>query len=151
MSAQLVSMLVMFISGIAVGAVIDCTRSILSQLPFKGLRKITLLIEWVIWLFLGLCTFYFLFLIKGGNWRVVDPLAQIAGIVMYEFVFQKAARLGGRILVNILIRPFFYVGHLFVRLIRGILRLLVAIIVFLSTPIRKIYKKTWFKTFQKKN
>ena len=82
MSAQLVSMFLMFISGIAVGAVIDCTRTLIWQIPLKWVHQIATFIEWIIWILLGVCTFYLLFLIKGGQWRVVDPLAQIAGINM---------------------------------------------------------------------
>lgn len=66
MSAQLVSIIVMFISGIAVGAVIDGTRTILGQVPSVNFRKIALLVEWAVWLFLAISTFYLLFLIKGA-------------------------------------------------------------------------------------
>ncbi len=141
MSAQLVSIFVMFISGIAVGAVIDCTRYTVRQIPMQFFRSLATIIEWIVWVFLGICTFYFLFLIKGGQWRVVDPLAQIAGIVAYEFIFQKFIRFIGRLIVNILIKPFFYIGHLFVRFVRTIIRWIVAAIVLLTRPIWKLFKK----------
>ena len=141
MSAQLVSIIVMFISGIFVGAIIDGTRTVLQMVPIAFIRRITVFLEWLIWLFLGVCTFYFLFLIKGGQWRVVDPLAQIAGIVTYEFIFQNFFRFTGRIMVNILIRPFYKIGHLFVRFIRSIVRIIVSFIVLLNRPLLKFFKK----------
>lgn len=150
MSAQLVSILVMFISGIAVGAVIDCTRTVLNEIPSKIIRRFTYLVEWIVWIFLGICTFYFLFLVKGGQWRVVDPLAQIAGIFAYEFIFQKLARLIGRVFVNILIKPVFFMGHLIVRIIHNLIRILLKGIALLARPFYKFYKKYLAKSFQKK-
>ncbi|AWE05962.1 hypothetical protein DCE79_00390 [Lysinibacillus sp. 2017] len=147
MSSQLVSIFVMFISGIAVGAVIDCTRYTVRQIPIQFLHRLATIIEWIVWAFLGICTFYFLFLIKGGQWRLVDPLAQIAGIIAYEFIFQKLIRFIGRLIVNILIKPFFYIGHLFVRIVRAIIRWIVKAIVLLNRPILKLFKKYLLKTF----
>ena len=151
MSAQLVSMIVMFISGIAVGAVIDCTRTILNKIPLKIVRRFIVLLEWLVWLFLGISTFYLLFLIKGGQWRFVDPLAQIAGIVAYEFAFQKIARFLGRVFVNIFIKPFFYIGHLFVRIVRGIVRIVVGLIIMIGNPFYKFFKKYLSKAFKTNN
>ena len=141
MSAQLVSMFVMFISGIAVGAVIDCTRILIWQIPLKWVHQIATFIEWIIWILLGVCTFYLLFLIKGGQWRVVDPLAQIAGIVAYEFIFQRFIRFIGRMIVNILFKPVFYIVHFIVRILRTIIRWLIAGIMLLFRPITKLFKK----------
>ena len=150
MSAQLVSILVMFISGIAVGAVIDCTRTVLNEIPSKIIGRFTYLVEWIIWILLGICTFYYLFLVKGGQWRVVDPLAQIAGIFAYEFIFQKIARFFGRVIVTILIKPIFFIGRLVVRIIRTIIHVLLKGIALLVRPIYKLYKKYLAKSFQKK-
>lgn len=141
MSAQLVSIIVMFISGIAVGAVIDCTRTIFYNIPFKSVRYVKTFIEWFVWLALGVCTFYLLFLIKGGQWRVVDPLAQIAGIITYEFVLQRMFRFLGRVFVTLVIKPIYFVGHLIVRFIRTVLRWIVGFFVVLTRPIYKLFKK----------
>lgn len=150
MSAQLVSILVMFISGIAVGAVIDCTRTLLNEVPSKIMGRFTYLVEWTIWVLLGICTFYFLFVVKGGQWRVVDPLAQIAGIFAYEFIFQRIARFLGRVIVTILIKPIFFIVHLLVQIISSIIRILLKGIALLVRPIYKLYKKYLAKSFQKK-
>ncbi|MEK4423584.1 spore cortex biosynthesis protein YabQ [Solibacillus sp. FSL K6-1523] len=150
MSAQLVSILVMFISGIAVGAVIDCTRTVLNEIPSKIMGRFTYIVEWIIWIFLGICTFYFLFLVKGGQWRVVDPLAQIAGIFAYEFIFQKIARFLGRVVINVLIRPILFIGHLIILIIRNVVYVILKSIALLVRPIYKLYKKYLPKSFQKK-
>lgn len=150
MDAQLVSIVVMFISGVFVGAVIDFVRTMsTSYLNYTFIRRFVFLIECVVWLFLGVCTFYFLFLIKGGQWRFIDPLAQIAGIFSYEIIFQKIFRLIGRIFVNIIVKPFFFIGHMFVHFVRGILRFLIKFVKILATPLYKIYKKFMPKNFQK--
>ena len=150
MNAQLVSIIVMFMSGVFVGTVIDGTRIVLYAIPVRSIRKVVALIEWLIWCFLGVCTFYFLFLVKGGQWRFIDPLAQIAGILCYQLLFQKIIRFIGRLLVNILVKPFIYVGHLFVKMIRMILRFIFVVIKVLCMPIYRIYIKFSANIFQKR-
>ena len=147
MSAQLISIIIMFISGIAVGAVIDCTRTILQNIPVKRVRYIKTFIEWSIWLALGVSTFYFMFLIKGGQWRVVDPLAQIAGIITYEFMLQRIFRFLGRLFVTIVIKPIFYLVQLVIRFIQMILRWITGFFLFVTRPIYKLFKKILLKTF----
>lgn len=147
MSAQLVSIFVMFISGVAVGAIIDCTRILILQIPLKWMHQIAFIIEWIVWIALGVCTFYFLFFIKGGQWRVVDPLAQIAGIVAYEFIFQKIARFIGKLIVNIFIKPLFFIGHLIVSIISTLIRWIIAGIALIFRPITKLFKKYLLKSF----
>lgn len=148
MSAQLVSILVMFISGIAVGAVIDFIRINIYYIPLKNIRRVTWLFEGLVWLFLGMSTFYLLFLVKGGQWRFVDPLAQIAGIATYELVFQNSVRFIGRLLFNLFLRPILFIGYVFAKVIRSIIKLVIAFIVFISYPIVKVFKKYWLKTFK---
>ena len=150
MSAQLVSILVMFVSGIAVGAVIDGTRTIVGQVPHIIFRKMVVLIEWCVWLFLAISTFYLLFLIKGGHWRFVDPAAQLLGIISYELFFQNITRFIGRLIVNIIIKPIYYIGHMFVALIRKIIKLIVKLLVLLTNPIFKVFEKYLIKNFKSK-
>lgn len=147
MSAQLVSIIVMFMSGIAVGAVIDAIRNFLQVV---GIRKMVFLLEWIVWIFLGACTFYFLFLVKGGEWRVVDPLAQITGIVAYDVMFQKFFRLMGRFLVNSIIKPFFFIGHVVVHIIRKMIVILVKVIKGIFYPIYRLVYNIMAKIFQKR-
>lgn len=141
MSVQLVSTFVMFLAGIMVGAVIDCIRHMTSSLPKKSIfYKLSPFIEIGFWIILGTVTFYFLFLIKGGEWRAIDPIAQIAGIIAYDLFFQRIMRFIGRIFVNIIIRPFLFVGHLVFLLIRKVIHIVVGIVRFIGRPFSKIYK-----------
>ena len=151
MSEQLVSIIVMFISGIAVGAIIDCTRFLIDRfLSYTVLRHMATVIELVVWTFLGIVTFYLLFLIKGGQWRFLDPLAQIAGIFFYEALLQNVFRFIGRLVVNIFIKPIYFVGHLFVATTRKILRIILKIFKVPIIFIYKIFMKFLPNRFQKR-
>ena len=147
MSAQLVSIVVMFISGIAIGIIIDLVRVTLHTL---NVHRIVFILEWFVWLILGVCTFILLFFVKGGQWRVIDPMAQIAGIFIYELLFQKFFRLIGRVLVNSIIKPFYFIGHLFVHLIRKIIIVFIKVLKILFSPIYRIFYIKMAKIFQKK-
>lgn len=141
MSEQLVSTFVMFLAGIMVGAVIDCVRHMTSSLPKKSIfYKLSPFIEIVFWAILGTITFYFLFLIKGGEWRAIDPIAQIAGIISYDLFFQPILRFIGRVFVNITIRPVLFVGRLVFLIIRKIIHIVIRIVKLLVRPFSKIYK-----------
>jgi hypothetical protein len=150
MSAQLVSIIAMFISGILVGACIDATRTIVGQVPIKWVRQSAPILEWLVWLFLAISTFYLLFLIKGGQWRFIDPLAQLLGIISYELFFQNIMRFIGRLIVNIFIKPIYFIGHVFVALIRKIIKFIIALCILLTNPIFKVFKKYLLKTFKSK-
>lgn len=145
-SAQLVSIIVMFISGIIVGAVIDAIRG---TFQLFNIHRIIFILEWLVWIVLGALTFYLLFLVKGGDWRAVDPLAQIAGIAVYELLFQKIFRLIGRVLVNSILKPFYYIGHLFVFSVRRIIIILIKITKNLLSPIYRIFYKKMASIFRK--
>ncbi|WP_413364255.1 spore cortex biosynthesis protein YabQ [Lysinibacillus sp. 3P01SB] len=141
MSVQLVSTFVMFLAGIMVGAVIDCVRHMTSSLPKKSIfYKLAPFIEIAFWAILGTITFYFLFLIKGGEWRAIDPIAQIAGIISYDLFFQPIIRFIGRVFVNITIRPVLFVGRLVFLIIRKIIHIVIRIVKLLVRPFSKIYK-----------
>ena len=148
MSAQLISILVMFISGVAVGAIIDCIRINVNRIPLKNIRRITWILEWIVWLILGVTTFYLLFIVKGGQWRVVDPLAQIAGIATYELLFQKIIRFVGRVCINLFVKPVFFIGHVVIKLVKNIIKLIIGIILFICRPFIKFFKKYLLKNFK---
>lgn len=153
MSVQLISTAVMFLGGIMVGAVIDCIRYIISLLPKKSVvYKISFLIELICWFILGTITFYFLFKIKGGEWRVVDPLAQIAGIVSYDLFFQRIFRFIGRVFTVLVIKPVLFTVTVLFLFVRNVIRLFVRILTVLFRPFTKIYKtsKQWALTLRNK-
>ncbi|MBM7610104.1 hypothetical protein JOD29_003382 [Lysinibacillus composti] len=141
-SEQLVSIIIMIASGIVVGAVIDCIRSMLLLMSPKSLlRKITYGIELSVWALLGAITFYILFTVKGGEWRLVDPLAQISGIFLYEAVFQRFFRFLGRLFVILIINPIVFIINLILTIIKTTFKLLIRIILILLTPFIKLYKR----------
>ena len=153
MSVQLISTAVMFLAGVMVGAVIDCIRYIISMLPKKSVvYKISFFIELACWLVLGTITFYLLFRLKGGEWRVVDPLAQIAGIIAYDLFFQPVFRFIGRMFTVLIIKPVLFIVTFAFLIVRNIIRVFARILYFLCTPIIKLYKtsKKWALTLRNK-
>ncbi len=149
-SEQFVSIIMMMASGILVGAIIDCIRLIFSALSPKSLlKRFTIGIELIVWAILGALTFYIIYLLKGGEWRLVDPVAQISGIFLYESLFQPFFRFLGRIILAIIIRPIFIFFTLILTLIRRIILLILRIIMFLLTPFRKIFTKNFTKIHSK--
>lgn len=150
-SAQLVSTIVMFLSGIAVGAIIDCVRITIGRLPLKSVfYKLSNYIEIIFWALLGAITFYLLFIVKGGEWRVIDPLAQIAGILSYNLFFQRMFRFLGRIFVTLFIRPILFIGHVIILIVRNVILGTVRILTVLFIPFFKIYKKLRRISFKKR-
>ena len=153
MSVQLISTAVMFLAGIMVGAVIDWIRYTISLLPKKSVfYKISFLIELACWITLGIITFYFLFMLKGGEWRVVDPLAQIAGIIAYDLFFQSIFRFIGRVFTVLIIKPVLFIVTFVFLIVRNVIRIFVRIFSFLFRPINKLYKtsKRWTLTLRNK-
>lgn len=149
-SAQLMGAVVMVLSGIFVGCVIDCARTIIHSLPKKlWLQKITPVLEIIVWISLGVCTFYFLYLIKGGQWRAVDPIFQLAGIISYEFIFARFFRFIGRVFIFIFIKPIVLIFRFIFSIVRFLFRFCMNIIKLLLTPFIKLYNVTIRKLFKK--
>lgn len=156
-SEQIVNVVIMTISGIFIGAVIDLLRTVLGKMSPKSLfHKIPNGIELFVWALMGVCTFIIIFNIKGGEWRLIDPLSQILGIYLYETIFQPLFRLIGRIIFILFINPFFLFIKLIGIVIRSIFKLLGSIILILLSPfiwfyakfIRKYVHKTFTKTWK---
>ncbi|MCM3389817.1 hypothetical protein M3649_16985 [Ureibacillus chungkukjangi] len=140
----------MALSGLIIGAIIDCTRFSLSALSQKSiLKRMGYGVELIVWALLGALTFYILFTIKGGEWRLVDPLAQILGIFLYESVFQRYFRFIGRVFVLLIIKPIIAIIKLIKNIIFHTIRLVIRIILIILLPFRKIYNKFLKKHIQK--
>lgn len=148
---QFLSIVIMTLSGIVIGAVIDATRIYISALSPKSLlRKFSLLLEIVVWALLGIATFSIIFYIKGGEWRLVDPLSQILGIFLYEAFFQPFFRFLGRIFIILIINPIITITHFVITIIRAIIALIIRIIIVLLRPFYKIFdilKKLFHRKF----
>ncbi|MGE7916154.1 spore cortex biosynthesis protein YabQ [Lysinibacillus xylanilyticus] len=149
-SEQFVQLLVMVLSGIAVGFIIDSVRLIVFSTPKRSsLRRWMMVFELLTWILLGGLTYYLLFWLKDGAWRAYDPLAQIAGIFLYQTFFQTFLRFIAKVLVNIIWRPFWFVVQLIIATIRQILQILMNIGAFILRPFVKIYSYLSY-TFLKK-
>ncbi|MEY9979780.1 spore cortex biosynthesis protein YabQ [Lysinibacillus sp. RC79] len=139
-SEQFVQLLVMVLSGIAVGFIIDSVRLIVFSTPKRSsLRRWMMVFELLTWILLGGLTYYLLFWLKDGAWRAYDPLAQIAGIFLYQTFFQTFLRFVARVLVNITWRPLWFIIRLISAIIRQIFKLLISIGAFVLRPFVKIY------------
>ena len=139
---QVVSILIMVLSGLLIGTTVDFIRYIISNLNQKSiLRKMGYGVELFVWALLGALTFYILFTFKGGQWRLIDPLAQILGIFLYESLFQPYFRFVGRVFRMLIIKPIIFIIHLIFRILKNILKLPIRIIFIILTPFRKLYTK----------
>lgn len=133
-------------SGVFVAAVIDCVRVTISAIsPKSFVKRFTIGLELFIWALLGMLTFYILYITKGGEWRLVDPIAQISGIFLYESIFQRIFRFLGRIVVIIVFKPILILLNLSISVIGKILLIIIRIIMFILSPLRKIFTKPYSK------
>jgi len=149
-SEQFYQLIVMVLSGIAVGFIIDSIRLIVFSTPKRSsLRKWMMVVELITWILLGGLTYYLLFWLKDGAWRAYDPLAQIAGIFLYQSFFQTFLRFVARIIVNITWRPFWFIVRLIIAIIRQILQLFINIGAFVLRPFVKIYSYLSYTLFKK--
>lgn len=149
-SEQFFQLLVMVTSGIAVGFIIDSVRLVIFSTPKRSrLRKWMMFVELLTWIVLGGVTYYLLFWLKDGAWRAYDPLAQILGIFLYQIFFQRILRFIARILVNITVKPIWFIIRLIFAIIRRILQLILYIAAIIVRPFVKIYSYLVY-TFSKK-
>ena len=148
---QVVSILIMVLSGLLVGATIDFIRYFLSILSRKSiLRKMGYGVELFVWALLGALTFYILFNVTGGQWRLVYPLAQISGIFLYEAIFQPVFRFVGRVFILLIIKPILFIFKLSLRVIVGFIKLVLRIILIVLKPFKIIYTKLFGKNIEYK-
>lgn len=151
LSLQFVSLLWMTLSGMLIGAIIEGTRFTLESTPRRSfLFKYQKFVEIIIWIGLGIGTFYILYVVRDGVWRIYDPLAQIVGILLYEQFLQPVFRLVGRIILRLFIQPIWFLFLLIITIISKILRLIVVIVTTLLYPILYPFKKIWHLALQKK-
>ena len=154
-SYQFLSLLAMILSGVATGFLVESFRDSCQALrPGALLRRYQRFFEILLWLGLGIASFYLLFQLRDGTWRIYDPCAQIVGIICYELWFRKPMLLGRHVFMRLIIQPIWWVIHLIVTIIRYIVRVLVKIIMVVLWPliilVKKIIEKIPRRTLQKK-
>jgi hypothetical protein len=154
-SYQFLSLLAMILSGVATGFLVESFRDSCQALrPGALLRRYQGFFEILLWLGLGIASFYLLFYLRDGTWRIYDPCAQIVGIISYELWFRKPMLLGRRVFMRLIVQPIWWIIHLIVTIIRHIVRLLVKICMTILWPLKKLVEKVFEKiprrTLQKK-
>lgn len=151
LSLQFLSLLLMMVSGILIGAIIEGTRFLTKVFSKRSLIfKYQVGLEIIIWVLLGLGTFYLLYEVRDGIWRVYDPLAQIVGIILYEQIFQPVFQLAGRIFLRLIVKPIWFIIHVIIVILGKLFNFITVIIVALVRPFHTLYKKTLRLTLLKK-
>ena len=149
LSVQFLSLLAMIGTGIIAGAFMDLIGTGVDK-SGKGsiLRKYSVVIEVVGWILVGCASFYVLFIVRDGAWRMYDPFAQVSGILLYASIFHRPFRFFGRLINLLIIRPILFVILLAVRIVRVIVRLIVKLLRVLSAPFIYLYNKVYSSLFQ---
>ncbi|MEK3979388.1 spore cortex biosynthesis protein YabQ [Psychrobacillus sp. FSL K6-2836] len=151
LSLQFFSLLLMVFSGILVGAIIEGARFVTGSFPRRSyVYKYRIVLEIFIWITLGLGSFYILYEVRDGVWRIYDPLAQIVGILLYDQIFQPVFRLIGRIFLLLIIQPIWWIIRFIWMVINKIIYLIWTIISFIFKPFHFLFQKTWHLALQKK-
>nr|WP_317945874.1 spore cortex biosynthesis protein YabQ [Sporosarcina saromensis] len=136
-------------TGIGAGAIMDLIGTGIDKVGKKSMiRKYSVLIEVIGWILIGCASFYVLFVVRDGAWRMYDPFAQVSGMLLYASIFHRPFRFFGRIVNMLIIRPIVFVILLVVRIIRALFRLVVRIVMVLATPFIYVYKKVYSSLFQ---
>jgi hypothetical protein len=141
-SYQFLSLLAMIISGVATGFLVESFRDIAYSLrPRASFRRYRFFLEIILWVGLGCASYLLLYYLRDGNWRIYDPLAQIVGIGFYELWFRSPLLVGRRVFMRLIIQPIWWVIHLFITVIRHIVRIIFKIIMIFIYPVIKLIKK----------
>lgn len=149
LSVQFLSLLAMIGTGIVAGAFMDLIGTGIDKSSKRSiLRKYSAVIEVIGWVLIGCASFYVLFIVRDGAWRMYDPFAQVSGILLYASIFHRPFRFFGRIINFLIIRPILFVILLVVRIIRVIIRLIVKLLRVISVPFVYLYNKVYSSLFQ---
>ena len=115
LSVQFLSLLAMIGTGIVAGAFMDMIGTGTAYAGKKSIiRKYAVVLEVIGWIVVGCGTFYILYLVRDGAWRIYDPFAQISGMLLYASFFHKPFRFLGRILFILFVKPLWFIVHLLV-------------------------------------
>lgn len=151
LSVQFLSLLAMIGTGIAAGAFIDMIGTGTAHAGKKSIiRRRAAWFEVIGWILIGSGTFYILFLVRDGAWRIYDPVAQISGMLLYATFFYRPLRLLGRVLLMLIVKPVWFVIHLIVSLIRQIIRLVSKLVALPLRPVVKLFRIMAGKLFNKR-
>lgn len=149
-SYQFLSLLAMILSGVATGFLVESFRDSCDALrPRAFLRRYQGIFEIILWVGLGVASFYLLFYLRDGNWRIYDPCAQIVGIICYELWFRRPLLVVRRVFMRLIVQPIWWIIQLVMTIIKYVFRVLVRIIFIILWPILKLIEKIPLKTLKK--
>ena len=150
LSLQFLSLLAMIGTGIVTAAFIDMIGTGTASLGKKSfIRKYASVFEVFGWLVAGCWTFWVLYIIRDGAWRIYDPFAQLSGIFLYASLFHKPIRLAGRIFLTLLLKPIWFIFYLLISVFWRILYFIMKSISFFLTPVVKTFRMPFRKRFEK--
>jgi spore cortex biosynthesis protein YabQ len=155
LSVQFLSLLAMIGTGIVAAAFIDMIGTGTAHASRKSIvRRRAAWLEVIGWTIAGCWTFYILYLVRDGAWRIYDPVAQMSGMLLYASFFHKPIRFFGRIILLLILKPLWFIVNLFISIIRQIIKIILKVIFFLFTPIVnpivKLFRKISGKLFKKR-
>ena len=149
LSVQLLSLLAMVGTGVVSAAFIDMIGTGTAYAG-KGsfVRRRATLFEVIGWIIAGCWTFYILYIVRDGAWRVYDPFAQLSGIMLYVSYFHRPFRFFGRIILTLLVKPIWFIVRTVVMVIGKIIQLIMSLLSFLFKPFVLIFRKQYRNLFE---
>jgi hypothetical protein len=149
-SYQFLSLLAMIASGVATGFLVESFRDITNSLsPKSFLRKYRFFFEIIVWTILGCASYLLLFYLRDGNWRIYDPLAQVAGIGCYGLWFRTPLLAGRRVFMHLIVQPIWWIIFHIYLVIRYLFVLIFKIVMIIIWPLIKIIKKMYPRSLKK--
>ncbi|WP_353056538.1 spore cortex biosynthesis protein YabQ [Sporosarcina luteola] len=149
LSVQFLSLLAMIGTGIGAGVFMDLIGTGVDATGKTSIiRKYAVPLEVIGWILIGCASFYVLFIVRDGAWRMYDPVAQICGMLLYASLFHRPFRFFGRVLNMVIIKPVVFIIRLLVKIITQIFKLLVKIVRFLLSPFIYLYNKVYNSFFK---
>lgn len=142
LTVQFISLLVMVCTGIIAGAIIDHLQMLsIAHHPKKSTRFLYIGIEVMGWIGVGCWTFYMLYLVRDGAWRIYDPFAQLSGLLLYSSFFYKPFRFVSRLVYLIVIAPILWMFSLVWRIIKALLSILYTPFIIFYQVIHRIFRR----------
>ncbi len=142
LSVQFISLLVMIGTGIIAGAIIDHFQMLnIARHTKRSARLLYVSIEVMVWILVGCWTFYVLYKVRDGAWRIYDPLAQLSGLFLYMSFFYKPIRLMSSIVYMMLIRPILLCMRIVWKVIKVFLNMIKRPFIFLYRLINRIFSR----------
>ena len=150
LSVQFLSLLAMIGTGIVAAGFIDMIGTGTAHAGKKSIiRRRAAVLEVFGWILVGCWSFYILYLVRDGEWRIYDPFAQLSGLLLYTSFFHKPFRFFGRILLILFIKPLWFIIHGIFMIIGWIIRLFIRVIDFLISPFVEIFHRFHRKHFKR--